>query len=93
MTDSPSKTDWLGIISILLMVIGGGLLSFYYITYEINSCTSDPVKYSITKMTNESYNYATLFVYKSRSDTFPIASRVIDLEIKERNPLAINYSK
>ena len=85
MMDSPSKTDWIGLFALLLMVIGGGVLTFYYTTYEINSCTSDPLKYTINKMTNESYNYVSLDVYKSRTDTFPIASRTIDLELKDRS--------
>lgn len=80
--------DWLGFIGILVMLIGASLLSYYYIVNEINSCTRDPVKYTINEIIedkNISWTYAEINLYANRDDQFPVASKIIDL-----NPIKNN---
>ena len=75
-----TNSDWVGIIAVLLIVISGSLFSYYFIVYEINSCTSDPLDYFISKEVNENYTYAELKVYYDKDDLVPIKTVEKDLK-------------
>lgn len=75
-----NKFDWLGLLGILIMVIGGSLITYYITTESINKCTSDPLKYTSNTLAGEgNYSYVQLYIYKSRGDVIPIIKREIDL--------------
>jgi hypothetical protein len=84
-TEKP-RTDWLGIICVLFMLIGGILISYYFITEKIQSCTSSPIRYAAdleAKNGNFSYNYAILAIYTNRIDTLPI--KTVEMELNPDN--------
>jgi len=37
-------------LSIILIIVGIGLLTFYYFENKVNECTRDPLKYSLEKI-------------------------------------------
>jgi hypothetical protein len=71
------KNDWIGIIAVLLMMIGGILVSYYFITQEIHKCTSDPVKYSINKLLEDNlfsnnFTVIRIEIYEHERDIIPL---------------------
>ena len=42
--------DFLSLIAFILILLGGCLITYYYITEKIHSCTSDPIKYEADKL-------------------------------------------
>ena len=75
-----TKSDFIGILAIALMLIGASLLTYYYTTSKINSCTTDPLKFTADKLSNgQNYSYVSFYIYKYKSDYFPMVRREIDL--------------
>jgi len=69
------KTDWVGLIALLLIVIGGGLVCYYYLVNEVNSCTANPVQYSINSFLDGeelNYSYAEIRVYEGEYNFIPL---------------------
>ena len=82
------KSDWIGLIAILLMVIGGCCVSYYFIIETIHSCTSDPLKYvSDIVAEGEEYTYIELLLYGDKYDTLPFSKKEIDLKNRNYNEI------
>jgi hypothetical protein len=66
------KSDWIGIFALLLIVISGGLFTYYYVVYEIHSCTASPVLYAANNYVKGSYNFTFLVlnIYENIDDEF-----------------------
>jgi len=63
------QIDLISFIAFISILIGGGLLTYYYIVYNINSCTSDPLKYSLTRLQDsENYSYVKIYFYQNYYD-------------------------
>lgn len=80
-------SDWIQIFAILLIVISGGLFSYYYIISEINDCTSSPLNYAAEKFLKEkslekniSYNYVELRIFQNEGDLIPIETIKINMK-------------
>jgi len=74
--------DWVGLIAILIMLVGASIISYHYITREIHSCTSDPLKYAVEQIMwddNSTYEYIILEIYLKKDDLIAYKSRVLDL--------------
>lgn len=79
--------DIIQIIAIGFMILGGCLLTYYYLKIEINSCTSDPLKYAVEQIMedeNYTYSYISLNIYLSKEDNIPIKSFNLDLKKEKR---------
>lgn len=78
-----NRNDIIGLISILIMLIGTSIVTYYIIIEKTNRCTSDPLKYTVEEiMKNESqdYQYIKLAIYAHQSDIIPFRSRTILIE-------------
>lgn len=87
-----SNTDWIGLFALLLLVIGGFMVSYYYIVYEINSCTSNPLKYTSDRITmdNENnYSYVKIYIFSKKGDLLPL--KVKELELYGENSNIPSY--
>lgn len=91
-----NNNDWLGILSIILLLISAVLISYYLISHTISKCVDDPLKYAIDEIADgENYSYAVLYIYRNKLDLVPISKREIDLTKKillEKNLTFFNQS-
>lgn len=71
-----NKSDVIGLIAILIMVIGAGMLCYYYVIYEIHQCTADPLRYGFDREVpnNLNYSYVKIYLYNQEGDLAPIKS-------------------
>jgi len=75
-----NKNDWLGLIAIAIMLIGAGMIIYYYTTESINKCTRDPLRFTADKLAGEkNYSYAIINVYTFKGDKVPIVRGELDL--------------
>ena len=55
-----NRNDWLLYISFLLIIIGVVIVAYWSYTYNVNKCTSDPIKYAVNRIKD---TYDTDYVY------------------------------
>jgi hypothetical protein len=74
-----AQTDWVGLIILLLIVVGGVMTCYYLITHDIATCTKDPVKYAFRNsefdFEKTPFAYAELRIYQEEYDQVPIFSK------------------
>ena len=76
--------DWLGMIGLILIVVGGVIVSYHLITKDIHSCTSDPLRYLIEDYLEvDHYERIVFNVYTNADDVRPIIS--MDIAPKTTN--------
>jgi len=67
MQNKYQKNDWLLLIGFFLILISLCVFLSYYILYNINSCTTDPLKYATNKIkenTDADYITGSISIFK-----------------------------
>jgi len=85
------KWNLITYLSIILIIIGIGLLVFYYIESKVNECTRDPLKYTIEKIENMYPNEKVIFMVYVGGKQFSIEEGFINVR-EDISPSKINYS-
>jgi len=71
------------LICFIGILFGGCVVTYFLIIDNINSCTSNPLKYYADKIVEENnltYEYISFNIYTNRYDLIPAKSVQIDLE-------------
>lgn len=88
-----AKANLILLISFIAILFGAGVIIYFLIINNINSCTSNPLKYQadiLARENNFSYSYAHFGVYKDKTDLVASATKELDLsKSKFSNPFPL----
>ena len=88
-------SDWLMLFIFCLVLASGCVITYYIIISNIDSCTSNPLKYYADKISHEenfTYEYISFNIYNKKYDIIPIKSIQVD-STKSNNPISISNLK
>jgi len=95
MEEQKKRTDWLGLIAILFLVIGGSMFTYHYSTTRISQCGREPILYGVKELvSNEdkqdiyNFSFIRVSIYKDINSIFPLKSYEFNYGVPRKN----NYS-
>lgn len=80
--------EWIVLTGFVCILFGGCVITYFITIENINSCTSDPLKYYSNKILNNeniSYSSAHILFFVNKSDEYASKTVDIDLPLSNKN--------